>query len=94
VAIVISAPIVEKLKTKHNVTSAEVNQCFANKIGTYVSDDREEHQTDPPTLWFVAPTNCGRLLKVIFVFRDGNVHVKSAYEPSAPVIALYEQLGK
>lgn len=92
--IVISALILEKLKTKHDVTAAEVDQCFRNKIGTYLSDDREDHQTDPPTLWFVAPTNCERLLKVAFVFRDGNIYIKSAYEPSEAVIEIYDRLGR
>jgi hypothetical protein len=45
-------------------------------------------------LWFVAPTNRDRLLKVVFIFIDGNVHIKSAFEPSPEVIDLYDQLGR
>ncbi len=90
----ISPVVLEKLKTKHNVTTREVVQCFENRVGNYVEDGREEHKSDPPTLWFVAPTNCERLLKVIFIFVDGNIHIRSAYEPSQAVIELYEQLGK
>jgi hypothetical protein len=72
----------------------EVEQCFENKCGTFLPDTREDHQTDPPTLWFIAPTNPGRLLKVIFVFRDGNIYVKSAYEPEPAAITIYERKGK
>lgn len=93
-SLIISQELFEKLQTKHNVTRREVEQCFENRVGNYVIDDREEHRTDPPTLWFVAPTNYNRLLKVIFVFLDGNVYIKSAYEPDETVVTLYEQFGK
>jgi hypothetical protein len=90
----ISSAILEKLTDRHNVTRREIEQCFENRVGNYVLDDREDHRTDPPTLWFVAPTNQDRLLKVMFIFTDGNVHIKSAYEPSDAVIELYEARGK
>lgn len=86
----ISEAVLEKLKAKHNVTRREVEQCFENKCGLLLMDDREEHRTDPPTLWFVAPTNAGRLLKIIFIFRDGLVHLRSAYDASAEIQRLYE----
>lgn len=93
-SIVISPAVLEKLKSKHNVSAKEVKECFKNLVGTYLSDDREDHRTDPPTLWFVAPTNHDRVLKVVFVYADGNMRIKSAYEPSARVIAIYDRLGK
>ena len=93
-ALIISPEILQKLQQKHNVTRREVEQCFENRIGNYVEDTREEHRTDPPTLWFVAPTNYDRILKVIFVYADGNIYIKSAYEPSHQAIQIYEQRGK
>ena len=93
-SLVISPQLLQKLQEKHRVTRREVEQCFENKIGNYLEDDREEHRSDPPTLWFVAPTNCDRLLKVIFVFLDGNIYIKSAYEPSQTVIEIYNRKGK
>ncbi len=93
-ALVISPEILQKLQTKHSVTRREIEQCFDNRVGNYLEDDREEHRTDPPTLWFVAPTNCDRLLKVIFVYMDGNVYIKSAFDANEKVIALYERKGK
>lgn len=92
-AIITSPDILKKLDEKHGVTRREIEQCFENKVGTYVDDSREEHRTDPPTLWFVAPTNCNRILKIIFVFRDGNIFIKSAYEASPVVIEMYERRG-
>lgn len=92
--LIISPEILEKIQNRHSVSRREVEQCFENKIGSYLVDDREEHRTDPATLWFVAPTNQDRLLKVIFVYLDGNVHIKSAYEPSEAVVNLYDKRGK
>ena len=43
---------------------------------------------------FVAPTNQGRALKVAFIFIDGNVHIKTAFDASPEDIAFYEKHGK
>jgi len=92
--IIVSTRIDGKLDEKHNVTVEEVSQCFDNKCGVNLIDDREDHRTDPATLWFIAETNTGRILKVIFVYRDGYIYLKSAYEPSAGEIAIYDAEGK
>lgn len=93
--LVISAAVREKLEVKHKgVSENEINQCFENRCGVYLVDDREDHRTDPATLWFVAETNARRTLKICFMYIDGNVHIKSAYEPDGAEIALYEDKGK
>ena len=92
--LIICQNILEKLKNKHQVSRREVEQCFENRCGVYIEDTREDHQTDPPTLWFVAETNRSRLLKVVFLVLDGNVHIKSAYEANSIEVAIYEDLGK
>lgn len=93
-SIIISSRIDDKLDDKHRVTQAEVEQCFDNRCGYNLMDDREHHRTDPPTLWFIAETLKGRLLKIVFVYRDGNIHLKSAYEPNDEEIRIYETKGK
>ena len=92
--IVVSSAILLKLTEKHQVSRREIEQCFDNVCGAYLEDSREDHRTDPATLWFVAPTNQDRFLKIIFIYADGNVHIKSAYEPSRAVIEIYEKFGK
>ena len=92
--VIASSSVLIKLGEKHGVTIREVEQCFENKCGVYLIDDREDHQTDPPTLWFIAPTNRDRLLKVVFIFIDGNVHIKTAFEPDGNEIAIYEKHGQ
>lgn len=91
--LIITTAVREKLKSRHQVSVAEVEQAVRNRVGALLADTREEHLTDPPTLWFLAETNKGRLLKVMVVVYNGNVHVKSAYEPSDAVRRLYGKLA-
>ncbi|HCU84860.1 hypothetical protein [Methylophilus sp. UBA6697] len=91
ISIVISPDIAEKLENKHNVCRREIEQCFENRYGNFLEDTREEHKTDPATQWFVSPTNCDRKLKVVFVFNNGNIYIKSAYEVNEKTIELYER---
>lgn len=92
--LVISPAIRAKLSTKHRVEEHEVIECFLNREGGYLQDTREEHLTDPPTDWFVAETNAGRLLKVMFILRDGNIVIKSAYDANDAVSKIYDKLAK
>lgn len=76
-----SQDVGQKLLERHGVQMKEVHECFANGEGIYFIDTREKNQTDPPTKWFVAPTNHGRILKVCFILKDGDIEIKTAYEP-------------
>lgn len=93
-SIVMSAAVRAKLEQKHNVTRSEVSECFDNRCGIFLIDDREQHRRDPPTLWFIADTNVGRSLKVVFQVRDGNTHVITAYEANDIEMKIYETMGK
>lgn len=88
----ISPAIRHKLSTRHNVTAEEVYECFMNREGPSFTDDREDHQTTPPTYWFLSETDCGRLLKVIYVQHPDHFAIKSAYEANGTWIAHYAQL--
>ena len=92
-ALVISAGVRKKLSEKHQVTEGEIRQSFANRTGEYLEDLREEHRTDPPTRWFVARTDFGRFLKIAFIFEDGDVIIKSAFEPNANELRIYQKYG-
>lgn len=58
-----------------------------------LEDTREDHQTDPPTLWFVGNTNNSRRLKVVFIhFKDeGRIQIKTCYEANAEELRIYEK---
>jgi hypothetical protein len=94
--LVITERVMEKLVEKHKVSRAEVvqcfaMQCFANKLGRLLEDDREDHRTTPPTRWFIAETDAGRELKIVFVREDDVVFLKSAYEPDAEEKRIYNK---
>lgn len=88
--LIISPTICTKLKEKHQVTPKEITQCFENCDGEYLKDTREKHKTEPPTLWFIAETNAGRRLKVVFILKGGEVIVKTVYAANSEEIRIYE----
>lgn len=82
-----------KIEHKHGLTEEDITEAFANWDGRPQADTREEHKTDPETLWFVAETNRGVNIKVVYVlYPDGRLYIKSAYKPSSSVIDLYNKL--
>lgn len=93
--LIVSVEIEKKLLNKHNVQKQEVIECFANRDGEFLIDDREEHKTNPPTYWFIAQTDYGRRLRVYFVPRPNrnggvDIYLKTALEPKQHHIDLYE----
>jgi hypothetical protein len=89
-ALIISTKIRSKLATKEPpVTKEEIEQCFVNRTGGYLVDEREEHASDPPTRWFIAETHYGRKLKVVFIPKDEDVIIRTAYEPNPEEIRIY-----
>ena len=98
----ISPRVRKKLIEKHDVTEDEVRQCFLNVEGGFLRDTREQHDTNPPTYWFIAETNRRRKLKVLFVVRkletpNGiqiRTDLKSAFPPDEVEIAIYERRGQ
>ena len=85
--------ISKKLKNKHDVTEDEVKECFHNSNGVVLEDTREEHATNPPTQWFIAETNSGRKLKVVYV-EDQAIYIKTAYEPNEAEIYIFNKFSK
>ncbi len=90
----ITPKVLQKLADKHQVSEKEIEECFANRTGGILYDTREQHQSDPPTLWFVAHTNKARLLKVCFVLRGATAHIRTAYSANADELAIYRKKGK
>lgn len=89
----VSNRIKEKLSQKHGVRVEEVEDCFSNREKGFLEDDREDHKTNPPTLWFVAETDYGRILKIVFIEKDNTIFLKTAYEPNSKEIDMYERLA-
>ena len=82
----------EKLSTEHGVTTDEVLECFYNRSGNFLRDERDGHESDPPIHWFISCTDKKRVLKVMFMVYPGiRVSIKSAYQPSQDEIRLYNK---
>jgi hypothetical protein len=86
----LSAGVREKL-LQRNITEAHLLQCFANREHRYLEDNREEHRTSPPTMWFVSSTDYGIVLKICFVFVGDLIEIKTAYAPNAHVVEMYNR---
>lgn len=84
-----SSAVKQKLAEKHGVNLEEVQQCFANREGGLLEDTREDHKTDPPTQWFIAETDYGRRLKIVFILKDGDILLKTAYSPNDKEETIY-----
>lgn len=87
----INDKVERKLCDKHGVAVDEVVEAFINHTGHYLRDDREPHRTVPPTEWFIAETNEGRRLKVVFMQDSDKIVIKTAYEPDANEERIYAQ---
>lgn len=93
-ALQISLAVRAKLaQPDHNVTEEEIEQCFANRCGGTCGDNRPEHQTPIPTEWFVAETDYGRRLKIVYIHDrvSGNIDIKSAYKATEEVTRIFEK---
>ena len=89
----ISDAIFEKIQTKHLVSRSEIIQCFINRSGKLLFDNREKHKTKPLTLWFIAKTNKNRALKIVYIQSGSKVLLKSAFEPNEIEIEIYRKFG-
>lgn len=85
----ISDAVREKLAIKHNVTELDIIECFSDHSTKFLLDPRAKHKTNPPTQWFIGTTDHGRRLKVIFMFKDKQVIIKSAFPPDAEEERIY-----
>ena len=88
----ISDSVREKLKI-HRVSEIEIEEALYLHQGPYLVDDRIEHRTKPPTVWFIGHTWHERLLKVVMKIDKEKkvVAIKTAYDPSEEEIQRYEE---
>jgi len=56
-------------------------------------DNRALTKTNPPTLWFLALTNRNRYLKIVYIQKNMEVHLKTAFEPNDEELAIYRLHG-
>lgn len=93
--LLISQKIRHKLANKNPpVTEEEIVQCFSNRTGRFLEDNREDHKSDPVTKWFISETDYGVKLKIVFIFYpEKGVAIRSAYAPNSEEIRIYSRYG-
>lgn len=93
--LIVSPAVLQKLKIRHHVTIDEVEECFLNQTRVFLEDDRTEHMTMPPTMWFISETDRGRTLKVVFIEHPSQIYeLKTAYEPSPEEERIYDKYAQ
>ncbi|MDO9477345.1 MAG: ADP-ribosyl-(dinitrogen reductase) hydrolase [Pseudohongiella sp.] len=91
-ALVIHPTIRTKLQQDdRKVTEEEICECFTNRSAGLLIDTRVENTTNPPTHWFISETDFGRKLKIVFISKDGDTIIKTAYEPNPEEIRIYNK---
>ena len=94
-SVYLSQRIREKLASKTPpVSENDIDECFTNRTHSFLKDTREDHQTDPVTLWFISENDYGLKLKVCFMERNRQIHIKSAYVPNADELRIYATYAK
>jgi hypothetical protein len=81
-----------KLWDKHEVGIEEAEEAWRNCDGPWLIDEREKNKTQPPTVWALAWTDLGRLLKIVVIPHKakGIAVLRTAYEPDEEELELYE----
>jgi hypothetical protein len=67
----------KKVKENYGISFKEIKECFLNREKGFLIDERGKY--DYPSLGFVAKTDRGWKLKIIFVYNNGVYEVKAAY---------------
>jgi len=93
-ALVMTAHVRNKLANKTPpVTRDEILQCFANLTSNVLTDTRADNLTDPISRWFISETDYGRKLKIVYIAKDGDVVIKTAYDPNPEELRIYAKYG-
>lgn len=93
--LIISQTVRAKLAGKTPpVSEDDIRQCFANKAGKALTDTRANNLTNPLTRWFIAQTDYGQVLKIVYVPMSYGIVIRSAYAPNAEEVRIYRKYGE
>jgi len=92
VKLIATDAVKEKLWNERELTLEEVQEAWESCGGPWLIDDREKNRTHPPTVWALAWTDLGRLLKLVVIPHRarGIAVLRTAYEPDEDEVRLYE----
>lgn len=82
-----------KNKTKHGVSTADIEGVFALKLAVPIGR-QVAPSVDEERLCVVGPTTAGGMISVVFTLRDGRVRPISSRPASRKERKLYEEVRK
>lgn len=89
--LIISQAVLDHIWEKHQIRRVDVEECFLNHIdGKYLEDSRIKNKTNPPTYWFISENHLCLKLKVVCVFKDGKIYLRTAYKPNEVELSIYK----
>ncbi|APB99052.1 hypothetical protein A4F89_06775 [Polynucleobacter asymbioticus] len=90
--LITSQSVLDHILEKHQLRRVDVEECFLNHVnGKYIEDNRAHNKTNPPTYWFISENHQCLTLKVICVFKDGCVYLRTAYPPNDVELSIYNK---
>lgn len=90
--LITSQSVLAHIWEKHQLKRVDVEECFFNHTsGKYLEDTRLNNRTDPPTYWFISENYQSLVLKVVCVFKDGQVFLKTIYPPNTVELSIYNK---
>lgn len=94
-ALKITTDVLKKLDGKHNVTQQEIVECFTSRTKEPLDDLRQQHKTNPKTVWLISETESGRKLKIVYIEHiNGDIEIKSAFKPNQAETYIYNKYAK
>ena len=78
--LVVSPWVEIKIKEFHSVSVMEVEEALCTFTGKLHKETQAEHQTIPPTYWFISETMEGRELFIAIKIEGNKAFLKTAYE--------------
>jgi hypothetical protein len=91
--LIASQSVLRHIWEKHQLKRVDVEECFFNhKSGKYLEDTRIKNKTNPPTYWFISENHQSLVLKVVCVFSEGKVYLKTIYPPNTLELSIYNKL--
>lgn len=89
--LIASKAVQEKIYSYHDVEMLEAEEAFNSFAGYPLQDSRARHKTKPETMWFLAETYDGRLLKIVYIpHPEQHIAVlRTAYEPDDDEVDLW-----
>ncbi|CAM3680790.1 ADP-ribosyl-(Dinitrogen reductase) hydrolase [Polynucleobacter antarcticus] len=89
--LITSPAVLKHIWDKHQLSRVDVEECFYNHLeARYLEDRRAKNKTTPPTYWFISKNHQNLTLKIVCVFKEGFIYLKTIYPPNMVELCIYK----